>query len=109
MSDIINLPENASKADFASFVTADEAFGTIGTTEAGKRYIEALPGQFSEGQAVVRFVQVYEGTGRRSSWKFVGFRKEVVGTICGAGKVFTRGIEGIDHEVTSHQRFYIEG
>ena len=85
---IINLPENASSADFAAFVESGEVIGDIATAQNGSKYIQGAVGQFSEGQSVVQFVRVFAGEGRRSNWKFVGFRKDVVGTISGAGKSF---------------------
>lgn len=98
MNELI-IPVEANTNDF---IAANEVRGgPVNETESGKRYVECAAGTASEGMTAVRFVKVF-GEGR--SRPVVGYRKEVVGTISGVGKAFSR-LAG-DPLV---QRAYIEG
>lgn len=85
---IINLPENATKAEFAPFLAAGEVAAYSSLDQNGDRYVlnsavfDDFPGKL--GSVVVRFARVMEspaGMRRSMNSKFIGWKKEIVGRV----------------------------
>lgn len=97
MENVIELPEDATDADFAAHVNDNEVFTTTkGTTNSGAEYVNCV-GDASRaaviGKMAVRFARVTrvdDPTKRRSSQKQIhtGWRKETVGTIKSVGETY---------------------
>ncbi|ULQ45892.1 hypothetical protein JN531_012355 [Flagellatimonas centrodinii] len=102
MNDLIQLPETARKADFATFVDVSEVNGLIAETNSGKKHITKLAGQDLVGKRVVNFVMIRgEGT-RRAHGPLLGWKKIVTDYVVeGAGAVYS--VQG-----QSVQNYYVK-